>query len=638
VRQSLGSILLLEGFVNQYLKGCLLASAFLTGMVSLTADALEREAVDSFFDDYLPQAMAARHVPGLAVTVVQRDRQLTSKGYGVADTGTMRPVDPDATLFDVQSVAKLVVATSAVIAAERGSVDLNADVNQYLEGFELPRTHAEPVTLAALLTHTSGLEDRGTGITTQALAEVPAIGTFLKRTLTQRVAPPFQDLVYSDQGMTLAAFAVQTAVGIPFDEYARLNVFEPLGMNHTHYLDVPEELKQHQARSYSFEDGQLVPIQHHYWNIWPSSSLWTTAKDMSRFVGLHLSGGSLDGARLLGKDASERLHTRHFSYHPEMAGVCLGFFERFENGHRLLIHSGGGSGFLSEMMLLPEEGVGYFLAYNGYDGSLISAFRSAFLDRFYPAQHEILVNTVNLDAAELDAYEGWYWSIQNDRRTIEKLTSLLDGYIEVAAVGGALLVGDRSFNPVDPTLFVNQDADEPEYIAFRRDESGEATHLLSATSEAPFQRVSWFYGQRIQLLSVVSAVLAFTLFTLYAGVALVRRRKQPFSIRWTDAYMSLLTLANLAAVLTLVASFAGLSTHSGETSIQLGIPLRLQILVGFMTILSGLSLASPVVVGVIWQQNHKRLSLRVVASFLASLAALLFVWFLATWNIIGFRY
>ena len=624
--------------VNRNLQKCLRAGAVLTGIVSLTADPLEREVVDSFFDDYLPQAMADRHVPGLAITVVQKDRQLTGKGYGVADIGTMRPVDPDATLFDVQSVAKLVVATSAVIAAESGSVELDADVNRYLDGFELPRTHEDPITLAALLTHTSGLEDRGTAITTRTLADVPAIGTFLKRTLTQRVAPPFRDLVYSDQGMTLAALAVQTAAGIPFDEYAHLNVFEPLGMNDTHYLDVPEELKQHQARSYSFEDGQLVPIQHHYWNIWPSSSLWTTARDMSRFVGLHLSGGSLDGARLLSKDGTERLHTRHFSYHPEMAGVCLGFFERFENGHRLLIHSGGGSGFLSEVMLLPEEGVGYFLAYNGYDGSLISAFRSAFLDRFYPGRQEILVNTVDLDAAELGVYEGWYWSTQDDRRTIEKLTSLLDGYVEVAAVGGALLVGDRSFRPVDPTLFVNQDADEPEYIAFRRDERGEVTHLLSATSQAPFQRVPWFYGQRVQLLSVLGAVLAFTLFTFYACVSLARRRKRPFSIRWTDVYMSLLTLASLAAVLALVAIFAGLSTHSGETYIQLGIPLQLHILVGFMTVLSVLSLASPLVVGVIWQQNHKRLSLRVVAALLASLAGLLFVWFLDTWNIIGFRY
>ncbi len=607
----------------------------LIGAAAPAVAALDAAAVETFLDGYLPGEMAARHIPGLAITVVDGGTPIVTKGYGVMDVTTQRAVDAQTTLFDVQSVAKLFVSMAVLIATEHGLVRLDRDINPYLKDFKIPDTYAAPITLASLLTHTSGLEDRGIGISAPTPKQVQPLGPYLARSLTARVAPPFTNLLYSDQGMTLAAYTVQSATGVPFDVYARDTIFAPLGMDHTFYREVPSAWREHRASAYSFEHGQLARIPHEYYNIWPASSLWTTAVDMSRFIAAQLRGGELDGVRIASAATIQRQHTKQFSYDPQMPGVCFDFFERFRAGRRLLTHSGGGSGFVSELALLPAERIGYFFTYNGYDGSLIDALSDAFLARFFPVARPPAVATIQLEVNQLAPYAGWYWSTRYDHRTIGKLTSLVDGYVEVTPSQDGLLVGDRSYAPVTPTLFVNQDGDTPEYVAFRHDDRGRVTVLLSAAAEAPYQRVSWLYSQPVQFAIVAAALLTYAVVLGCLATAIVRRGWRELFGNFSRPFFGVLAAGNLLCLVALLVQLAESSTPSGAVAFEFGIGAGLRALFGTMSLIAALNLASPVVLAFAWSSEPRQRPWLLLAT-LTSAITIAYVWFLYEWRIIGF--
>ena len=111
--------------------------------------------IESWLDGLLPYALESGNVAGAVVVVVKDGRVLLQKGYGYADVEARAPVDPQRTLFRVGSVAKLVTDTAIMQLVEQGKLDLDADVNTYLD-FEVPAAFDKPVTLRNLMTHTGG--------------------------------------------------------------------------------------------------------------------------------------------------------------------------------------------------------------------------------------------------------------------------------------------------------------------------------------------------------------------------------------------------------------------------------------------------------------------------------------------------
>jgi CubicO group peptidase (beta-lactamase class C family) len=107
--------------------------------------------------------MSRLHIPGAVILIVRDGAIFFIKGYGFADLENRTPVIPEKTLFNVSSTSKSFTATAVMQQVERGRLDLNTDVNTYLKSFQLPATFPEPVTLAHLLTHTAGFDERGIG-------------------------------------------------------------------------------------------------------------------------------------------------------------------------------------------------------------------------------------------------------------------------------------------------------------------------------------------------------------------------------------------------------------------------------------------------------------------------------------------
>ncbi len=174
--------------------------------------------LETFLNGVLSVQLADGHIPGATVSVVKDGRLFFAKGYGDADRQHGKLVSANTTLFRIGSVSKLFTWTAVMQLAEQGKVNLHADVSTYLKTFHLPATYPQPITLAHLLTHTAGFEDRGTGTFAQTTSDLEPLGQWLAVHIPARVRPPGELTAYSNYGGALAGYIVEQVSGLPFDQ------------------------------------------------------------------------------------------------------------------------------------------------------------------------------------------------------------------------------------------------------------------------------------------------------------------------------------------------------------------------------------------------------------------------------------
>src|SRR5215470_7359597 len=197
--------------------------------------------LETFLDGVLSVQLADDHIPGATVSVVKDGRLLFAKGYGSADLQTGKRVSAGTTLFRIASVSKPFTATVVLQLAEEGKLNLHADVNTYLKTFHLPSTYQEPITLAHLLAHTAGFEDRSTGTSARTPSDLEPLGRWLAEHMPARVRPPGELTAYSNYGYALAGYIVEQVAGIPFAQYVEQHIFQPLDMRSSTFRQPVED-------------------------------------------------------------------------------------------------------------------------------------------------------------------------------------------------------------------------------------------------------------------------------------------------------------------------------------------------------------------------------------------------------------
>jgi CubicO group peptidase (beta-lactamase class C family) len=176
--------------------------------------------VEAFFDGIVPLQLEHGDAAGATVLVMQNDQVLLKKGYGVADVRKGTPVDPDATLFRVGSISKLPTWIAVMQLVEQGKLDLDTDVNRYLD-FEIHPAFGKPVTLRNLMTHTGGFEESVTDLILLPPTKQPSLRDYLIRNQPKRIYPPGEVPAYSNYGVGVASYIVQRTSGEPFSSMSR---------------------------------------------------------------------------------------------------------------------------------------------------------------------------------------------------------------------------------------------------------------------------------------------------------------------------------------------------------------------------------------------------------------------------------
>src|SRR5579884_410187 len=273
---------------------CLLAPA-MNSIPALAASATPYRApadsvidpndLETFLDGIMAAQMQDDHIPGATIPVVQNGHFLLASGYGEADVQQGKPVSPATTLFRIGSVSKLFTWTAVMQLAEEGKVDLHADVNTYLKTFKIPATFSQPITLANLLTHTAGFEDRTTGIFVPSAQALQPLGSWLATHMPARVYPPGVVTAYSNYGAALAGYIVEQVSGMPFDQYIEQHLFKPLHMNQSTFRQqLPPNLVSNMSQGYTFVNGVYRADPFEDVQVWPAGAMSTTADDMANFM------------------------------------------------------------------------------------------------------------------------------------------------------------------------------------------------------------------------------------------------------------------------------------------------------------------------------------------------------------------
>src|SRR6267142_5844464 len=191
-----------------------------TSEPKVTAKTPELTAIDleTFLDGFMPLQLERADIAGAVVAVVKDDRLLFAKGYGYSDYEKKVPVSPENTLFRPGSISKLFTWTSVMQLVEQGKLDLDRDVNDYLD-FKIPVAFEKPITLRNLMTHTPGLEETIKDLFVGSEKEMRPIAQYLPAHLPKQIYPPGTIPAYSNYATTLAAYVVQRVSGEPFEDY-----------------------------------------------------------------------------------------------------------------------------------------------------------------------------------------------------------------------------------------------------------------------------------------------------------------------------------------------------------------------------------------------------------------------------------
>lgn len=322
-----------------------------------------------FIDGVLAQQVANREVAGAVVAVVSGGELFFSRGYGFADVDRAIPADPARTLFRPGSTSKLFTWTALMQLVEQGRVDLDAEIDRYLD-FPIPATQSNPILVRHLLDHSPGFEDRG-GIRVEDPSQLEPLGQWLAANIPTRVREPGVEISYSNYATALAGYIVERVSGEPFPDYVERHIFAPLGMEDTTFREpLPAEFAANMASGYDLVDGRFVarPFEL-YGNIMPAGSASSTAEDMARFMIAHLQQGRLGDRRILKPETVRLMHSNLSANAPSLPGFAHGFYVVRESGPRLIGHGGNTAYFHSMLLLAPEADIGIFVSYTGGDAA-----------------------------------------------------------------------------------------------------------------------------------------------------------------------------------------------------------------------------------------------------------------------------
>jgi CubicO group peptidase (beta-lactamase class C family) len=320
------------------------------------------------------EAILNRHpAVGLAVGVVRDGSLAFFYGHGVADIASGTPVTED-TVFRIGSLTKTFTAIAVMQLWEQGLLDLDAPANDYLRAYKLVSAKAthRPATVRHLLTYTAGLPQAVylsrafRPILGEMVAfgeRVPSLAEFYRGEL-HLVTEPGAMHIYSNHSFATLGQIVEDLSGEPLDRYFTGHIFGPLGMEQTDLLR-SERVRGRLATEYALRSRGPRPIRDCDLITAGGGGIYSTTRDMARYVAALLSGGAGERGSVLKAETVAAMFAPQYQPDPRLPGVGLAFYRRDVGGHLVVEKDGLLRGFASQMFVAPDDGVGMVAFTNG---------------------------------------------------------------------------------------------------------------------------------------------------------------------------------------------------------------------------------------------------------------------------------
>jgi CubicO group peptidase (beta-lactamase class C family) len=359
-------------------------------------------------DAYVAQAVRDWKVPGLAIAVVRGDSVVYARGFGVRTLGRPERVD-EHTLFAVGSTTKAFTVTALAMLVDEGKLGWDDPVTRYVPGLQLYDPYVtRELTVRDLITHRSGLPNfdalwYGTDLSAD---EIFRRMRFVKPATGFRGGYEYQNAMFA-----LAGRVVANVSGMPWEEFIRRRILQPVGMRETvigigGLAAAPDVATPH----VEIEDTLRPVAWRNLDAVGPAGSINSSVADMARWIRFQLDSTRIGGTRAVKAETFAQFWTPQFVIpaaqyypaarpaHPHFTAYGLGWFLQDYRGRLLAMHTGSIDGMTAIVGLLPEAHAGVVVLANSDHAELRHALMYRALD------HAAGDSTRDWSAEELKVY------------------------------------------------------------------------------------------------------------------------------------------------------------------------------------------------------------------------------------------
>jgi CubicO group peptidase (beta-lactamase class C family) len=457
-------------------------------------DWLQRLAIEAFND---------RTLAGLALGVTGDGAHTRFVGLGRADADAGRAIDA-ATVFRIASISKTMTAIAVMQLVEDGRLSLDDPIGEHLRSARVqPPAGAPPVTARHLLTHSAGIGEVREwrdlvrpviGLAAKPGEPPPDLAAYYRRGVRADVAAGTK-WAYANHGFALLGLLVQDLRGAPFADVMRERIFAPLGMEHTDFVR-SDRVRDRLAVGYGMRRGRMKPVKDREIAVAPAGSCFSCAEDMARYAAALAAGG----APLLRPETFGEMLRPQGAPGERLPGMGLGFFVERIDGHRVAGHDGGWHGFVSAMLLAPDDGVAVLAFTNTNTQAAPHLLAERVLRRLLDAPEP--ADPVVADDPHIWPELTGIYRPPPGLKTNMRVWPLIGGEAEVLVRRGHLTVRAqsplrplrrgvrlRAADPADPLAFEANHDDVRIPVAFERAADGRVTALRVGTTLGGFTRL-----------------------------------------------------------------------------------------------------------------------------------------------------
>jgi CubicO group peptidase (beta-lactamase class C family) len=607
--------------------------------------ALEKADLEAFFDGLVPLQMERSDVAGSTVLVMKDGKELLKKGYGYSDVTKKSPVDPDTSMFRLASISKLFTWVSVMQLSEQGKLDIDADVNKYLD-FQIAPAFDKPVTLRNLMTHTGGFEEVVHDIIFVDPKKAHSLRDFMIQNQPRRMYPPGEIPAYSNYGVGLAGYIVERVSAEPFEQYVSEHIFMPLGMKHSSFNEpMTAELAPFVSDGYR-ATTEKPAIGFEIFNPAPAGGISSAAGDMEKFALALLNGGELEGHRILKTETRDAMWTRQFGTSDSLPPQCMGFYQTWRNNLHFIGHDGDLIAFHSMFLLEPTQKLVVFVSYNsaGSANRNRAELLDGFADRYFPAYTAPAFQTMPAD--QLKDVAGNFQATRRADSTKLAMGNPAGQSVFTVDKDGVLTIDTakdlrghtRKWKPIGKDLW-QVEGDQARLFAIR-DSSGKIARLAVNFPGVQLQRVPWYEHKSFVGISLALSLLILLPVVVASLIRLARRlffrnrpplKPQPGTL-WVTLGPRLAAFTWIVVAIWLAALAANLQS---EALPSFPVIQRYFSLITWLSALAVFFSIFALVAGLrIWTRGDVRTISRIKFSLVAA-ACVFLTWYSIHWNLIG---
>ena len=499
--------------------------------------------LEAFVDAIVRDAMDREHIAGVTVGVVQNGAVVLQKGYGFADLQPRRAVDAQRTLFRIGSVSKTFTWVLLMRQVEAGRMRLDDPVARYLPERVRPLTDGfdRRIRLRNLMDHSAGYEDRALGQLMERDADrVRPLDLYLRQERPKRVREPGLVSSYSNYGVGLAGLATALAAKRPFERMAEEDIFLPLGMTRTSFREIrqdkrglpgamPQGLAADMSDAYRWTPLGFQKREFEYiGQLAPAGSASSTAADMNRYMLMLLGDGSWNGVTVFGPTAARAFRTPLRKKPVGVNGWAHGFATYdLPGGYRGYGHGGATLSFMSNMVVVPQLGLGVFISTNTESGQALSGrLPDRLVRRFYAGELTFPRPGSPELARNARAYTGQYLTTRRTYSGLEGFIGAISGGAGASVTpDGRLTIGTGQVatlvpeGPLADGRFIATDGDERLLATF---DGGRVTGFTDGFGAQTLERVPWW--RHPTLLAGLALMTGFAAVATLVGAVARNRR------------------------------------------------------------------------------------------------------------------